>query len=225
VRPNFLPLSLAVIPLLVLCSASTRSQTVVTFDDLSETGSGSYISYNNQGYEGLIWNSIDVNNAILFTNVLPNLFPGAPTNGLSGDYYGMVSASNVAEMFGSNDAIPNSEIDSPNTNFNFLSAYFTGAWNSNLNIEVQGFRGTNLVYDQIVVANATNPTLFTFNFLDIDRLYFNSYGGQPAFSGLNYPDEFIMDNMTFEFIPEPSSLLLAAMGAVTLCAFLRRKRA
>jgi hypothetical protein len=30
--------------------------------------------------------------------------------------------------------------------------------------------------------------------------------------------------MTVEFIPEPSSLLLAAMGAVTLCAFVRRRR-
>jgi hypothetical protein len=30
---------------------------------------------------------------------------------------------------------------------------------------------------------------------------------------------------TFEFIPEPSSFLLAALGAISLAAFLRRKRA
>ncbi len=33
-----------------------------------------------------------------------------------------------------------------------------------------------------------------------------------------------MDNFMFEFIPEPSTLLLAALGAVSLVAFLRRKR-
>jgi hypothetical protein len=33
-----------------------------------------------------------------------------------------------------------------------------------------------------------------------------------------------MDNFMFEFIPEPSSLLLTALGAVSLVAFLRRRR-
>jgi hypothetical protein len=61
------------------------------------------------------------------------------------------------------------EIDSA-TNFNFLSVYLTGAWNSNLNIQVKGFNGAEEIYDTIVVASATNPTLFTFNYLDIDRL-------------------------------------------------------
>jgi hypothetical protein len=34
-----------------------------------------------------------------------------------------------------------------------------------------------------------------------------------------------MDNFAFEFIPEPSSLLLTTLGAVTLFAAVRRKRA
>ncbi len=87
----------------------------------------------------------------------------------------MVSPSNVAFNAGGDPA----EIDSA-TNFNFFSAYLTGAWNSNLNIEVEGFNGAKEIYDTIVVASATNPTLFTFNYLDIDRLYFDSYGGQSA---------------------------------------------
>jgi len=74
-----------------------------------------------------------------------------------------------------------------------------------------------------VVASATNPTLFTFNYLNINRLYFDSYGGDPAgFPGLG--EEFVMDNFTFEFIPEPSSLLLTALGFATLWGFLRRRR-
>jgi hypothetical protein len=65
--------------------------------------------------------------------------------------------------------------------------------------------------------------LFTFNYLDIDRLYFSASGGEPAFGG-NDGNNFAMDNFDFEFIPEPSSFLLAALGGVSLVAFLRRKR-
>jgi len=94
---------------------------------------------------------------------------------------------------------------------------------SNLNIEVQGFSGTNLVYDQTAVASATNSTFFTFNYLNIDRLYFNSFGGQSAgFSGGG--ENFEMDNFTFEFVPEPSSLLLASVGALLLWPIIKRKR-
>jgi hypothetical protein len=60
--------------------------------------------------------------------------------------------------------------------------------------------------------------------LDIDRLYFSASGGQPAFGTPAGSTHFVMDNMTIEFIPEPSSLLLTTLGAVTLCAYLRRKR-
>lgn len=200
--------------LLVFSAFSARSQTVVTFDDLSETASGSWLQ---NGYQGLNWNTVLVNNAILGTNSV--------WRGPTGDYYGMVSLSNVAVLFGNPSITGNSEIDSPGTNFNFLSAYFTGAFDSNLNIEVQGFNGTNLIYDQTVVASATNPTLFAFNYLNIDRLYFNSSGGEPAFGFYNDTGEFIMDNFMFEYVPEPSTFLLAALGGVSLVAFLRRKRA
>jgi hypothetical protein len=79
--------------------------------------------------------------------------------------------------------------------------------------------------DQPVVASATNPTLFTFNYLDIDSLYFTSSGGQPAFFNSGGGEWFAMDNFTFEFVPEPSTFLLAALGGVSLVAFFKRKRA
>jgi hypothetical protein len=34
-----------------------------------------------------------------------------------------------------------------------------------------------------------------------------------------------MDNLTFEFVPEPSSLLLATLGALLLWPLLKRNRA
>jgi hypothetical protein len=184
---------------------SARSQTLVTFDDLP--GALSNIP---NGYQGLNWGNFYVVDAIMLSN-----FYGY----MNGANYGMVSASNVAYNGFGNSA----EIDSA-TNFNFFSAYLTGAWNSNLNIEVEGFNGAKEIYDTIVVASATNATLFTFDYLNIDRLYFNSYGGEPAFAGID-ETHFAMDNFMFEFIPEPSSLLLTALGAVTLLALRNRQRA
>ena len=206
-RSKLLPPPLAVLSLLVFSAFSARSQTVVTFDDISNIGNSAIIT---NGYQGFNWTNFWVLNA----------FTQTANNGLSGYYYGMVSPSNVAF---NGSGFP-SEIDSPGTNFNFLSAYFTGAWSSNLNIEVQGFRDTNLVYDETKVASATNPTLFTFNYLDINRLYFDSYGGENAGFASGEGENFVMDNFEFEFIPEPSTFLLAALGGVSLIAFLRRKR-
>jgi hypothetical protein len=215
VNMRFFLLTVAVLAMLIFCPVFVRSQTVITFDDMHETGSGSYIP---NGYQGLVWSNFACLNAFL---VGAN-FPPFQSNLSNGYYNGMVSASNVAYNAFGGDA----EIDSV-TNFNFLGAYLTGAWSSNLNIEVRGFNGTNLVYDETKVASATNPTLFAFDYLNIDRLYFNAYGGEDA----GFPPSdgqggtwFVMDNFMFEFIPEPSSFLLAALGGVSLIAFLRRKR-
>jgi hypothetical protein len=199
-------LPLSVLTLLVFSTVSTYSQTVITFDELPlNTGTASFLQSN---YQGLVWSNFGVVNAILYTSL----------HGVSGTYYGMVSASNVAFNALGNPA----EIDSA-TNFNFLGASFTGAWNSNLNIEVQGFNGTNLIYDQTKVSSATNSMFFTFNYLNIDRLYFNSFGGQSAgFSGGG--ENYEMDNFTFELVPEPSSLLLVALGALAFWPILKRKR-
>ncbi len=202
-------LPLALITLLTSVAVPTGLGTVVTFDDLPlNTGTASLVASN---YHGLTWSYFGAVNAVLNTNVV----------GLSGYYYGMVSASNVA-FNGSGLPV---EIDSPGTNFNFGTVYLTGAWNSNLNIEVQGLSGTNLLYDQTVVASATYPTLFTFNYLNIDRLYFNSFGGQNAgFSTAFSGENFVMDNFTFDFVPEPSAFLLTAAGALMLWSVMKRKR-
>jgi hypothetical protein len=182
---------------------------IVTFDEFPASANGTLIP---NGYQSLNWSNFAVGNGILLSNSVGYA---------NGYYYGIVSTSNVAVNAG---GIP-AEIDARGTNFNFFSVYLTGAWNSNLNIQVEGFRGGTLIYDRTVVAAAMSATPFTFNYLDVDRLYFNSYGGEPAFGPNNDETHFVMDNFMFEFIPEPSSFLLAALGAVSLVAFLRRKHA
>jgi len=209
-KTNVFPLPIALFTLLAFSLICSCSATVITFDDISPSPPSVYIGNITNGYQGLDWVNFAAINVPLETSEY----------GTNGDYYGMVSPPNIAINGFGNPA----EIDSSGSNFNFLSTYLTGVWRSNLNIEVQGFSGTNLLYDQTVVVNATNPTLFTFDYLDIDRLTFNSFDGQNAgFTGNGY--QFAMDNLTLEFIPEPSSLLLATVGALLLWPLLKRKRA
>jgi hypothetical protein len=203
-------LSLSVLSLFVPCIISPVLATVINFDDMSSFSNDvPLVTVVTNGYQGLNW-------ANFYTLNGPYV---AKTFSTDGYYYGMVSASNVTLNGGGTPA----EIDAIATDFNFLSTYITGAWNSNLNVEVQGFNGATMLYDTTVVASATSPTLFTFNYLDIDRLTFNSFGGQPAF-GVN-AEQFVMDNLTFDFVPEPSPLLLTAGAALLLWPFLKRKRA
>jgi hypothetical protein len=205
-------LSFVSLAILMSLATSAPSQTLVTFDDFDLSHAHAYSTNIPNGYQGLNWTNFGIVNGILQSSALGGY--------LSGYNYGMVTPSNVAYNAFGNPA----EIDSPGTNFSFLSAYLTGAWNSNLNIEVEGFNGAAEIYDTNVVASATNPTLFTFNYLNINRLYFNSYGGELAGFGGGAGENFVMDNFDFEFIPEPSSLLLTALGGVSLVAFLKRKR-
>jgi hypothetical protein len=208
-KARLLTVPLVCFTVLTFSAVSARSQTVITFDGPPlNIGTGGYIP---NGYQGLSWSNFGWVNGILAPTVYPSLTDGF--------YYGVVSGSNVAINILGQPA----EIDSA-TDFNFLSVYLTGAWHSNLNIEVQGYGIGGLLYDTTVVASATSPTLFTFDYLNIDRLYFNSYGGDVAF-GYDGGNHFAMDNFMFEFIPEPSTFLLAAMGGVWLIVFLRRRRA
>ncbi len=211
-KVRLLTLPLVCFTVLALSGGSGSSQILVTFDDFDLSHAHAYSTNIPNGYQGLNWTNFGIVNGILQSSALGGY--------LSGYNYGMVTPSNVAYNAFGNPA----EIDSPGTNFSFLSAYLTGAWNSNLNIEVEGFNGAAEIYDTNVVASATNPTLFTFNYLNINRLYFNSYGGELAGFGGGAGENFVMDNFDFEFIPEPSSLLLTALGGVSLVAFLKRKR-
>src|SRR5208283_944669 len=97
----------AVFALVILLSTPTRSQTVITFDDLHDNGFGTLIT---NAYQGLTWSNFGVVNAILASNA----------SGYSAGYgYGMVSPSNVCFNWAGNPA----EIDARGTNFDLISTY------------------------------------------------------------------------------------------------------
>lgn len=192
----------------VALTAIVKAETVITFDDIPlNTGTGAFLPSN---YQGLVWSNFGVGNGILNPNKSPF------TNGF---YYGVFSLSNVAyNAFGDPSEIVSG------TNFNFLSAYLTGGWRSNQSIEVQGFLGNSLMYDQTVTASATNSSPFMFHYMNIDRLHFTSFGGDSAFS-FDGGAIMVMDNFAFEFVPEPSTILLTSIGITGLWIVRRRKQA
>ena len=56
----------------------------------------------------------------------------------------------------------------------------TAAWNDNLNINIDGYRDGVLIYDTTVIVSDDGPTVFTFNWDDVDVVTFTPYGGTDA---------------------------------------------
>src|SRR5207249_10764070 len=69
--------------------------------------------------------------------------------------------------------------------FDLNSAYLTAAFVEGLQIRVQGFVGTSVVYDNTYVASTNAPTLIDFNYFGIDNIRFVS---MPS-------SQFVMDNL------------------------------
>ena len=154
---------------------------LLTFDDLPDSNYPVPA-----GYGGLTWSNF---------NYLTGLdWP------VSGYGPGTVSPSNV--VFNPYGA-PASIISS--TQFHFVSAYLTAAWNDNLRVEARGYVGATLTYDTTHTLSATAPTLINFNYDGVTKVDFISYGGtpHPGYSSSGMPDpeyagsgtQFVMDNI------------------------------
>ncbi|BAY29663.1 hypothetical protein NIES2107_15070 [Nostoc carneum NIES-2107] len=182
-----------------ILSISKAQAVVLDFDDLPGD-----IDWIQNGYKGFKWNNFAYLNSVNYDNQ-------------SGYKNGTVSNPNVA--FNSSGDPASISINSGQ--FDFNSAYLTGAWNNGLNIQVEGLFQGITKYSRTINVGSTSPTLFNFNFLGIDNLKFTSYGGINA--GYNGGGtHFVLDNFTYnksESVPEPLSILgtLTAAGlGVTL---------
>jgi len=194
--------------LVLVLGAAAAPATVLTFDDVT-TSTYAEIP---DGYGGFDWGSFGV--------VDPVAYPAVP----SGYYNGIVSPTYVAlNPYGT----PADLWVAAPERFDFNGAYLTGAWNDGLSVRVQGYRTGTLVYDETVITGAYAPTWFQFDFLDVDRLLFTSFGGADAGFGIGSGEHFAMDNFTFNeavAVPEPLTVAGLALGLGALGTYLRRRK-
>jgi hypothetical protein len=130
-----------------------------TFDDITTDNYGAVPN----GYLGLNWSGFSLLNA-------PNYFTqdtGYVRGNTSPDY--VVFAYGTGTVSGVDD-----------DEFEFVSTTLTAAWNDNLNIDINGYRDGLLIYETTVIVSDDEPTVFTFNWDDVDEVTFSPYGGTDA---------------------------------------------
>lgn len=192
----------------LVLSTNASYANVLTFDDIGGiSGVGDYCYVNcfatiPNTYGGFTWD-----NMYYYYNNIPN----------SGYGYGIVSGT-FAAFNGSGTMA----VTSGGSLFNFTGAYLTGAWNDGLNVNVKGYTGGVLMYDQTVVASAIAPSWFQFNYSGVDKLEFSSYGGTNYWSG-GYGTQFVMDNFTYSAVPVPAAAWLFGSGLMGLIGFSRKR--
>ena len=155
-KPWLLPVGLLLFPPI------GHGNELLTFDDLAD---GAGIP---SGYGGLQWSNFAV---------ISKQDPFCSDGYLAG----MVSPPNVAY----NPYGDNASLSSTNA-FDLDSVYLTAAVLPSMSVEVVGYAGGNLVYDQVVMFTNAGPNFFTFNYLGVNQVNF-----------IPIPNsQFVMDNLT-----------------------------
>lgn len=203
---------LALAAVIVALTTGAASAVVVTFDDLP-TPIGFYgTDPIPDGYGGLQWDS---NFWYMDTTIYSTGHPYP-----SGYLNGVVSGTNVAV----NAWALSVGMESASA-FDFMGAYFTAAWNDNLNITIEGWLGGSLLYTQTAIVQYTGPAWVTCDYTGVDNVTFTSFGGTDH--DLNDDGEgvhFAMDNMTYQrAVPAPSALISLMTGLVCLGGYGLRK--
>ena len=179
---------------LYLTSQAMAFGEIITFDDLPATQARVP-----NGYGGLSWSEFDYLQASSYF-----LNP-------SGYQAGMISPGRVGFGFPFTSPTSVFSVDL----FNFNSAYLTAAWNNNLQLEVKGYAGTTLVYDNSYILSPVTPTLIQFNYSNVNEVDFLPSGGTdfPGYPGSG--EQFVIDNLVID-VPEPSILALVLLGALCI---------
>jgi hypothetical protein len=89
---------------------------------------------------------------------------------------------------------------------------------------VIGVKDEIAIYDTTVIVDDDAPTYFNFNYVGIDRLEFNSFGGIDAGTP-GTGTQFAMDNFTYSVVPIPAAVWLFGSGLGLLGWIRRRKTA
>jgi hypothetical protein len=168
----------------------------IEFDDLTtptlDTGDGFYFGEIPNGYNGFTWNNL-------------NPIDGLTSTG-SGYQTGVISPNN--DCFNSYGDPGSMTSTQP---FNFYSAYLTAAWTDGLELEVEGYAGDKLVYDNSYSLSTAGPVFVNFNYLGVTEVHFSTAGG------LGY--QFVMDNVSVStnapINPQKSRLVIGRARSLT----------
>ena len=181
---------------------------LVTFDDYMCPQDPDY-RFITDPYMGFNWDAFGVLNTSIYS-----LNPSGYQNGVVS---GVCVGYNIGASIATIAASP----------FTFNSGYFTAAWNDGLNLEVTGYLGATQLYQSTHTLNTSGSLFLSFGWAGIDRVTFQSWGGtdNPELPGAG--QHFAVDNMAFNNVPEPASmvLLLTGLGAVVGVGMRRRKTA
>jgi len=170
------------------------SSELINFDDL--LGSQRAVA---TGYQNMTWSNFFFLDALALDQ----------SNGYTA---GVVSVPKVA--YNADGAPATMSASAP---FAFLSAYLTAAWNDNLQLEVLGYNGDSLSYDNIYKLSATTPTLIAFNYVGVTSVQFISSDGTPHPGYNGSGAQFVMDDLTvipsvLPAMPPPMTVLYSFGG-------------
>ena len=182
------------------------STTVLTFDSLpTSSPDDNTFGYIPNGYGGVQWSGFGVINGTQYSN--------------TAYHTGLVSPDNVAFNF---DYVDRRAYISSITQFNLRSAYLTSGIYAPMQVEVVGFIGPKLAYDNTYALSASGPTLVNFNYQGVTEVEF-----LPQEAGSTYVSDayiFAMDNLLISPVPEPNTSLLLSVGAALgMLGMLKRK--
>jgi IPTL-CTERM motif len=199
--------------LVLMASASVSVAKTITFEALV-CGGGLLIR---NGYEGLNWTNFYCIDATT-SGVNPSGYPN-----------GRVSGNNVA-FNGSGNPATFAFTAPVGGRFRLVSMNLTGAWNNNLQVRIQTFRGGVPVTDTTSTVQTTGPTLVVVNANDIDSVTMTGSGGGNAGFGGN-GTHFVMDDLVIADAEYPVTsvptlsdwALLLLCGLMFAAAYRNRK--
>ena len=180
--------------LLIFGLVGSAGATVLTFDDVMDPMPATNARLPN-GYGGLNWNNFWVINSKWDQSG----GIGYTTGVKSPDY---VAANYKGEVSSAGGGV-----------FNFLGAYLTSAHDAPNSAVITGYLGPDLVYqtDPLILTVVATEHDFGTAFYGIDRLTFSS------------TSQFVMDNVTYNPVPEPATMLLLGFGLIGMTVIGRKR--